>query len=308
MKKILIFSFLLLFVSISASFAANEPFVISFQGKLDQVNDPNNVPLIFSIWNGEEQGQGMQLWISNTVTVTLDAQGIFNTHIGNEQNNALPFGEFGGNPLWVQVNVDGNNLYPRQLLSAAPYAISAKHLRGGNAMFQRNVTAYPVANASEGMMMYNDDRNKVAYSDGSKWIEIDPVYTSKAINAARIIEVPKPGGVADDFDTTVTILNPPSDCIITNIGISHWRTSNNIGARIILTVDDVEKVKYYPPIQAGGNNPYYSSEYTLPIPLKVNGGSAVKIQVSLLNSTGGIAGSYSSSLFGLYINFINLPL
>ena len=102
--------------------AVNEPYVISFQGKLEGVTLPVNI--IFTLYNDETAGSSVWTETHNNVDVDVDT-GIFNELLGNQQDlgNALTSATGG---LWMQINVNGADLTPRQPLTAAPYAFVAE--------------------------------------------------------------------------------------------------------------------------------------------------------------------------------------
>jgi len=120
-RRILILAMILAVVS-GTALAANEPYVISFQGKLEGVTLPVNI--IFTLYDAETGGSSVWTETHNGVDVDVDT-GIFNELLGNQQDlsNAL-LSATGG--LWMQINVNGSDLTPRQPLTAAPYAFVAR--------------------------------------------------------------------------------------------------------------------------------------------------------------------------------------
>jgi|GEM_PF-6956476 len=299
MKKILLFSFLLLFVSLSASYAANEPYVISFQGRLTSVSDPSSVPITFRLFDALNGGN--QMW-EESHSIALEEGGIFNILLGQDTPLAEPLND--AIPLWLEVEADGAVLTPRQALTSSPYAFSAKNLRGGDAKFNTNTTLYGSATVNEGMMMYNGARHKLAYSDGSKWIEIDPVYTEKPINSVLIDAVPIASGGGDYGSGSATLFTAPAGgSIITNVGMCGFYSST-VGqpCKIRIKVDGNTRVEFFAFIYNYSVKMDNRIHYTLPIPIKVNADEVAEIEILYKNNV------TNSSASQVYVNYINLPL
>src|SRR5262245_60016212 len=92
----------------------------TYQGQLKQNGSPMNgtVNVTFTLWTDVSVGSQVGAAdVHNGVTVT---NGLFTVEVndGNEFGTA----PFNGTTRWLQVNVNGTNLTPRQPLDAAPYA------------------------------------------------------------------------------------------------------------------------------------------------------------------------------------------
>ncbi|MEA3494077.1 MAG: hypothetical protein U9R38_06810 [Candidatus Margulisiibacteriota bacterium] len=126
-KKILLFSFLFLLISVSASFAA-EPYVISFQGKIDPIPaTPFDVDFVLYKDAGATIAANWQE--THAIQSTeIDANGIINRFLGNDQDlEQVILDNTAG--LWLKITVDGTPLDPAQALTATPFAFVAKRVK-----------------------------------------------------------------------------------------------------------------------------------------------------------------------------------
>lgn len=311
MKKILLFSFLFLLISVSVSFAGNEPYVISFQGKLDPVPLPGEpTDIEFELFK-DESGNTSTGWSEEHKNVTVDGNGIFNVFLGKSGILDIEEVILGSDVLWLKITVNTVPLEPMQAFTAAPYAFRALHaskaseakfLRGGDIIFSQ-ASQYPI-NPSAGMMAYNATRDKVAVYDntGSKWVEIDPVYTENQIWMRKVEEPSTSGSGASLWSAN----SFASDCIITGIGLRKISLLNALeGIKIELYVDGQLALEYWPTITGkDGNYWFASAQYTLPIPLKVPKNKGVSYKITF---EGGYTG-VGAVLRGLYVHYIFLPL
>lgn len=129
MKKILLFSFLFLLIFASVSYA-NEPYVISFQGKLDPI-PPRPFVVEFELFKNAGATLQANWYEEHTLqSADIDANGIFNRFLGRTEDlEDVLFENTAG--LWLKITVAGTPLSPAQALTAAPFAFVAKNLRGG---------------------------------------------------------------------------------------------------------------------------------------------------------------------------------
>lgn len=102
----------------------------TYQGRVTQNGVPFNgtASLAFSLWDAATSPPGVQLGtrqVLSGVNVTL---GVFTV----ELNAAGQFGPsaFNGDARWLQVEVNGTTLSPRQPLTAVPYALKARGVDG----------------------------------------------------------------------------------------------------------------------------------------------------------------------------------
>jgi|GEM_PF-2575027 len=128
-KKLMIAGMVLVFISISAALAVNEPYVMSFQGKLEGLQGQTSANIDFSLYNNSA-GTGNPVWTESHAGVPLEPDsGIFNVLLGN--TTALDTKMLDYPKLWLKVSVNGQDLGPLQPLTAAPYAFVAKNLYMG---------------------------------------------------------------------------------------------------------------------------------------------------------------------------------
>lgn len=117
MKKAI---FLLLVAIISF---AEVPQLINYQGKL---TDPDgmaiDVPTDITFRIYDDPGAGTLRWSESHVAVTVN-HGLFDVVLGSTTPLDLPFDE----QYWVELEVDGEVLSPRQPLTSAPYALRAAY-------------------------------------------------------------------------------------------------------------------------------------------------------------------------------------
>jgi len=101
---------------------ASPPGTMNYQGVLrDSAGAPITVatPVVFSIWDADTGGA--MLW-SESTTVTPTA-GVFEVVLG--ATTALDPADFATGPLWLEVEVNGTALTPRQELTSVPWALNA---------------------------------------------------------------------------------------------------------------------------------------------------------------------------------------
>jgi hypothetical protein len=146
-KKILILGMILAVVSLSAAFAGNEPYLISFQGKLDPV--PSSPPTIHFELFANSDATTTTGWEETHPNVDVDAGGIFNILLGDGMSlKQVLFSNAGG--VWLKITVDGTPLSPLQPLTAAPYAFVAYDLKEGIVeAYGRSPSGYGVAGYGE---------------------------------------------------------------------------------------------------------------------------------------------------------------
>ncbi len=95
---------------------------ITYQGSLMEAGQPANgfYDMSFSLWDSPSGGSQIGIGVGLGVEV---ADGVFTVQL----NEADEYGSnaFDGSPRWLQINVNGTPLSPRQPLTAAPYALYA---------------------------------------------------------------------------------------------------------------------------------------------------------------------------------------
>lgn len=125
-KLLILFSTLIFFTT--GNVFAQQTETIFHQGILTddtgEVVEDGSFIFTFRIYNVEAGGES--LWTENQVLQVRG--GIFNAHLGSEDNLDLPFDE----KYWIGVTIDGGDeLQPRMPLSAVPYAMHALSVKDG---------------------------------------------------------------------------------------------------------------------------------------------------------------------------------
>jgi hypothetical protein len=124
------------------------PTLISYQGQLTDPSTGNPVadddyPMTFKIYDA--QVAGVEIW-SETQIVAVSG-GLFNVLLGSV--NPLSASDFSDLNLWLEVEVSGEVLSPRQRLASVPYALNADTVDGQEASafqgkYVRTVVVSPV--------------------------------------------------------------------------------------------------------------------------------------------------------------------
>ncbi|MEM8962282.1 MAG: hypothetical protein AAGD38_12435 [Acidobacteriota bacterium] len=119
-----VFACLLISVGIAL---AQTPTTLNYQGRLlqnttDQDAATGTVDIRFSIWTGPAtEGTATELWNETWTDVTL-SNGIFSVLLGSNGSPLDPADFQGDTSLFLQLEVDGETLSPRQQLGSAPFA------------------------------------------------------------------------------------------------------------------------------------------------------------------------------------------
>jgi hypothetical protein len=96
---------------------------VSYQGRLfDSSSNPVNgdVTLTFSLH--DQASGGNRKWGPETHTGVPVSDGLFSVLLGSRTADGVPQSALGGD-LWLETNVNGETLSPREQLGAVPYAI-----------------------------------------------------------------------------------------------------------------------------------------------------------------------------------------
>lgn len=118
----------LTFLLIAAVAQAQTPTVFSYQGRLlsnDATQTPvdGTIDVNFSIWSGPTgDGSAVQLWSESWTGVTL-SNGVFSVLLGSNGSPLDPVDFQGDTTLFLQLEIDGETLTPRQQLGAVPFAV-----------------------------------------------------------------------------------------------------------------------------------------------------------------------------------------
>ena len=138
----------------AASYAV--PGLISYQGQLsDTDKQPITAPvnLTFTFWDAESGGNPLGSGFSDMDTVNPDTNGLFTTLIGDDPGNLVPASVFSGESVWLNINIGGFNLSPRQRIVTVGYAAKASQAD----MATTAVTAMNAINALNAHLAANAD-------------------------------------------------------------------------------------------------------------------------------------------------------
>ncbi len=122
------FAVLLIAVVLTSATALAVPGLITYQGRLtDPEGQPitGSVTITFTFWSAQSGGTQLGSGFSDADTVTPDAEGIYSTLIGDDPSPAIPSAIFESNTVWLNVNVNGENLTPRKRVSSVAYAVQS---------------------------------------------------------------------------------------------------------------------------------------------------------------------------------------
>ena len=111
-----------------STLAFSVPGLISYKGQLtDASGGPitTSVDVTFTLWDAESGGTQLGSGFSDTDSVTPNADGIYDTLIGDDGGDMIPGTIFGNNSVWLNVNVDGEDLSPRTRLTPVGAALQA---------------------------------------------------------------------------------------------------------------------------------------------------------------------------------------
>ncbi len=104
--------------------------LMNYQGRLlDAKGNPitKEVEVTFTFYDAESEGSIIG-GFSDTDLIKPDENGIFSTLIGDEKTNLIKpdiFYKF--EAIWINVNIDGENLIPRKKIVIAPYALRSEY-------------------------------------------------------------------------------------------------------------------------------------------------------------------------------------
>lgn len=118
----------------ACAFGFGAPAIMNYQAKL---TDSNGVPITaavsiaFTFWDAESGGNQLGGGFSDTDVVTPSSFGVVSTDVGDDPGIPIPSSVFASNSVWLNVNVNGSDIAPRQRIASVGYAINALPLYGG---------------------------------------------------------------------------------------------------------------------------------------------------------------------------------
>lgn len=148
-----------------SSLAQTPKSILTFQGRLShKTNGVFNQPvkMLFELYNTSGGNTpppigGDLLWSSNFCSISPNQQGVFAVNLGSGngdgndgENCGLDLGSvFAQNSsVWLQITVDKEVLFPRQLVKSVPYALNSASLQGFSASKAITANTIPVVDES----------------------------------------------------------------------------------------------------------------------------------------------------------------
>ncbi len=135
--------------------------ILTFQGRLsdlDQASVTQTLSMNFSFYNTSGGNTpppigGNELWQSSTCSITPNEQGVFSVNLGAGNGDGSDNQDCGrdlGNifaensSVWLQITVEDEVLFPRQLIKSVPYALNSATLQGFSASQSATANTVPV--------------------------------------------------------------------------------------------------------------------------------------------------------------------
>lgn len=192
------------------------PPLLHYQGRLADGSGPVSgaATVVFTFWNASVGGEKIMDFQDEDV-VTPDADGIFSTFIGDEEENHLPSQIFERWPVWLNVNVNGEDLLPRKQMTTGPYAFTAQFAYdANNAGKLGNVAAADYASKSEVAGALAAVDSKYLPLRGGAHVIVQTTTSAQAnaanlIAAVRSAKTLQPNGAPRSAANRMVLLVPP---------------------------------------------------------------------------------------------------
>ena len=173
--------------------------VLSFQGRLTD-NSKNAITsssaMTFKLYNSASGGT--QLWDSGSCSVTPDEDGIFNVTLGSQCGAEIGESVFSENSsVWMEANVGGETLSPRQPLATVPYALNTETVQGYPA-FETAVANSVLTMNSAGDIVLGSTSPTVTSTTGTLTIEGQTLILQTVSGSGGDITI-SPDGTGDIY-------------------------------------------------------------------------------------------------------------
>jgi hypothetical protein len=114
--------------------------------------------MVFRIYNSSSPS-AIEIWTSPTFSVSVST-GVFRVTLEPKLSDLQ------NNSLWLELEVEGNKMSPREELASSPYAINSRMLSGKS---YTSAEVAPTA-SSLGDLWYNTSTNSLNFWNGSAWV------------------------------------------------------------------------------------------------------------------------------------------
>lgn len=204
----LVFILILGFV---APIAHAVPKLISYQGILkDSLGNPvtEMTVIAFTFWDAPFDGNQLAVGFTDYDNVNPNDAGIFSTEIG-DSNYQIPESLFENDTVYVNVNIDGEDMSPRKKISAAAYAIYAGNLTctgcvDGTDLASNSVDADHIVDGAVTDSKLDSDLKVSFYAYGSSSQTVTDETETKIIFDSEFHDD------GDHYDTTTGLFTAPA--------------------------------------------------------------------------------------------------
>jgi len=152
-RSLLAMAVVFLMILMTISGWASVPTIMNYQGKLtDTEGNPLTGPYNMTFYLFTAASGGSAIWSENHTSVAV-TDGIYNVILGSI--NPLATGLFNDNDLvYLEVEIEGESLAPRQQLTSAPYALKA---RVSDAVVSGGITTVMIKDGAVDSQKLDDD-------------------------------------------------------------------------------------------------------------------------------------------------------
>lgn len=241
--------------------AISAPAIINYQAKLTDTNGvpiTSSVNLTFTFWDAVSGGNQLGNGFSDLDSVLPNSTGVVSTQVGDDPGVGIPSSVFASDSVWLNVNVNGNDLTPRERIASVGYAVNALPLYG-----QAHVISEVTPNAStnglnllavyaraksltpNGQPLSADNRAVVLVSPGNYDLTSGPLtLDTEFVDVAGLSPVPGNQFLFGNPDATTgtgILRQTANDVHIENLRVRYTRASGEI-----VSYDNAAATAYYP--------------------------------------------------------------
>ncbi|MBQ6438468.1 hypothetical protein IJJ12_03765 [bacterium] len=199
--------------------AVTPPRILTFQGRLsdaDQSSITQTKAMRFSLYdtsggNTPPPVGGNILWDSNLCQVTPNSNGIFSVNLGGgrgEGSDDFNCGVSLGNvfaqhsSVWLQITVDDEVLYPRQLIKSVPYALNSETVQGYGVSDRATANTIPVVDGDGNIKLGTDNSSLINLGRLNLVSETGDIYLLPGSGNVYVGSTDKPANLFVTGDAT----------------------------------------------------------------------------------------------------------